>query len=56
MDAVVVNEYTLHLEVCLFTVFLVLKLNKGILETIASTLVPDDFAGQYLAKATEDQF
>jgi len=45
MNSMVVNEHTLHLKVGLFAVFLVVELNKGVLQTISSTLVPDYLTG-----------
>lgn len=53
MDAVVINENPLHLEICLLTVFLIFKFNKGILKAVASALVPDNFAGQDLTESAE---
>ena len=43
MYAMVIDEDALHLEVCLFAVFLILEFNEGILETLAGALVPYDF-------------
>lgn len=50
----VIDEDALHLEVCLFAVFLVLKFNKCILETLASALVPYNLTRKDLAKTAED--
>lgn len=44
MDAVVVNQNTLHFEVGLLAIFLILKLNKCILKTVAGPLVADNLA------------
>ena len=43
MDTMVVDQDPLHLEICLFTVLLVLKFDECILETVTSALVADDF-------------
>lgn len=55
MDAVIVDQHTLHLEVSSLTVLLVRKLDEGILQTVASLLIPDNFARKDLAKSREDQ-
>lgn len=55
MDAVVVNQHALHLEVGLFTILLVIEFDERILQAVTRALVPDDFAGQYGAEATEDE-
>lgn len=39
----IIYEDSLHLEVCLFAVLLILKLDEGVLEAVARSLVPDDF-------------
>lgn len=54
MDAVVVNQDTLHLEISLLAIFLLVKLNEGILQTVAGALVPNDLARQNRTKAAED--
>lgn len=51
----VVNQNTLHLKVGLFAGFLIVKLNKCILQTITSPLVPNDLTRENLAKAAEDE-
>ena len=51
----IVYENSLHFEVCLLTGLLILKLNEGILKTIACALVPDDFTGHNFPKATKNQ-
>lgn len=55
MNPVIVNQYTLHLKVGLFTVLLVLEFNECILQAIASAAVPDNFAREDLSKAAEDK-
>ena len=45
MYTMVVNQDSLHFEICLFTILLMFKLDKRILQAIASSLVSDDFAG-----------
>lgn len=44
MDPVIVNKYSLHLEICLFAILLVLKLYECVLQTVAGPLVPNDLA------------
>lgn len=39
----IIDEDALHLEVCLFAVLLVLKLNECVLKTVSRSLVADDF-------------
>lgn len=56
MNAVVVDQDVLHLEVGLLAVLLVFKLDKGVLQAVAGLLVADDFAGEDLAEAREDDF
>jgi len=55
VNSVVVNQNTLHLKVGLFASFLIVKLNKCVLQTITSPLVSDDLTREDLAKAAEDQ-
>ena len=55
VDAVVVDEHPLHLQVGLLAVSLVLEFNKCVLETVAGPLVTDDLAREDLAEAAEDQ-
>lgn len=45
MDAMVVNQNALHLEICLLAILLILKFDKTVLQTVTSTLVSDDLAG-----------
>jgi hypothetical protein len=45
MDSVVVYQDSLHLEISLFTILLVLKLYKSVLQTVARSLISDNFAG-----------
>ena len=44
MNAMIINQDSLHFEVGLLTVLLIFKLNKCILETVTGALVADDFA------------
>jgi hypothetical protein len=44
MYAVVVDKNTLHLEVGLLTVLLVIELDKCILQTVAGALIANHFA------------
>jgi len=55
MNAMIIDEHTLHLEVCSFTILLVCEFDKGILQAVASLLVPYDLATENLAEATEDE-
>lgn len=51
----IVNQDALHLEVGLFAVLLVFKLDKRILQTVTRALVSNHLARQDRSKATEDQ-
>ena len=53
MYSVVVDQNTLHLEVSLLTILLVLKFDEGVLEAVLGSLVSNDFTGNNLAKPTE---
>lgn len=44
VDAVIVDQNSLHLEVGLLTGFLIFELDEGILQTVAGAFVPNDFA------------
>lgn len=55
MNPVIVNQYTLHLKVRLFTILLVFKFNKCILQAVPGAAVPDNFAREDLSKAAEDK-
>lgn len=55
MDSMIVYQHTLHLEVGLFTVLLVFKLDECILQTVAGAFIPNDLAGEDGPKTTEDQ-
>ncbi len=54
MDAVIINQDSLHFEICLFAVFLVFEFNECILETVTGTLVSNDFARDYRTETAED--
>lgn len=54
MDTVVINQDTLHLEIGLFTIFLLIKFDEGILQTVTGTLVPNNLARQDCTEAAED--
>lgn len=45
VDPMVVDEHSLHLEIGLLAVLLVLKLDERILQTVTGALVSNDFAG-----------
>ena len=51
----VIDEDALHLEICLFAIFLILEFNESILKTIAGAFITYDLTGKNLAKAAEDQ-
>lgn len=55
MDSVIVYQNTLHFEIRLLTIFLVLKLNKCVLQAIASASISDNFTREYLSKATKNK-
>jgi hypothetical protein len=44
VDAVIVNQDALHLEVRLFTILLVLELDERVLKTVTGTLVTYNLA------------
>jgi hypothetical protein len=51
VDAVIVDQHALHLEVGTLTVFLCGKLDECILQTVTRCFVADHFTRQDLAKA-----
>ena len=53
MDAVIINQNSLHLEICLLAVLLVLEFDKCILKAVFCALVSNDFAGHYWPEAAE---
>lgn len=53
--AMVIDEDTLHLEICLFAVFLIFKFYECILETLPGALVTYDLTREDFAKTAEDQ-
>ena len=56
MYSVVIDQDTLHLKVCLLTIFLVFELDKGILETVPGAFVSNDLARDYWTETAEDSF
>ncbi|KAI3485967.1 hypothetical protein L1887_50621 [Cichorium endivia] len=54
-DAAVVDEHVLHLEVGAFGVVLLVELDKGVLERVASLFVLDHLARHNPAEAREDE-
>ena len=44
VNAMIVNQYPLHLEISLFAIFLELELYEGILKAVARSFVTYDFA------------
>ena len=53
MDAVIIYQDSLHLEVRLLAVFLVLEFDKCILQAVFCALVANDFAGHDGTEATK---
>lgn len=53
MNTMIIYQYTLHFEICLLAVLLMLKLDERILKTIVSALVPYDLARYDLAETAE---
>ena len=45
MNTVIIDQDSLHFEICLLAIFLILEFDKSILQTITGPLVTDDFAG-----------
>jgi hypothetical protein len=43
VDAVVVDKHTLHFEIGLLTVLLIIELDKCILQTVTGTLIANHF-------------
>lgn len=56
MNAMIVDQDPLHLEISLFTILLIFKFDKSILQTIACPLISNYFAGQNLSKTTKYKF
>ena len=54
MNPMIVYQYTLHFEICLLAVLLMLKLDERILKTVVGALVPYDLARYDLAKTAEN--
>lgn len=54
MNTMIVYQYTLHFEICLLAVLLMLKLDERILKTVVGALVPYDLARYDLAKTAEN--
>ena len=44
MDPMIIDQHSLHLEIRLLAVFLVLELDKCILKAVSRTFVADDLA------------
>ena len=55
MYSMIINQYTLHLEISLFAIFPDLELDERVLETVTCLFVPDDFAGEYFTEPAEDE-
>ena len=51
MNAVIIDQHPLHLEVCSLAVFFVAEFDKSILQAVSSLLISDDFTGQDLPKS-----
>lgn len=54
MNTMIIYQYTLHFEICLLAVLLMLKLDECILKTVVSALVSYDLARYDLAKTAEN--
>lgn len=50
----IVNEYALHLGIGILAIFLILKLDEGVLQTFAGPLISDHLTGENLTEATEN--
>jgi hypothetical protein len=55
MYAVVIDQNTIHLEVGLLAILLIGVFDKGVLQAVTCTLVPDDLAAENLAKSRKDK-
>ncbi len=53
MDSMVIDQDSLHLEVCLLARGLLGVLDEGVLQAVTSALVSDYFAGENFAEAAE---
>ena len=51
MDAVIVDKDSVHLKICLLTVFLLLELNESVLQAISCAFIANNLAAKDLAKA-----
>lgn len=56
MNAMIIDQDPLHLEIGLFTILLILKFDKSVLQTVACPLISNNFAGQNLSKTTKYKF
>jgi hypothetical protein len=56
MNAVVVDQDSLHFEIRSLTIFFRRELNEGVLQAVASLLIANHLAGENFAEAREDQF
>lgn len=56
VDTVIVDQHTLHLEICTLAILFAGKLDESILQTITSLFIADDFTRQNFAEAAEDEF
>ena len=54
MYAMVIYENPLHLEIRLFTIFLIFELDECVLKAVAGSLVSNDFAGNDWPESAED--
>ena len=54
MDALIVDQHSLHFEVCLLAGGLIFEFDESVLEAVAGAFVADDFAGENGAEAGED--
>ena len=56
MDASIIDQNIVHLEIRLFGVLFVLELDEGVTQRVTGLLVTNDFTAENLAEATENRF
>lgn len=55
VDTVIINQHPLHFEIGLFTVLLVFKLDKGILQAVTRSLIPYNLTRQNWPEPAENE-
>lgn len=55
MNPMIIDQNSLHFEICLFTVLLVFEFDKSVLKAIASSLITNDLTRQDFPEAAENQ-